>query len=327
MSILKNRLTFFLPVNTGYVTEGLPDHRFLDFYSGRSSASLYCAIVGNVVVPGGHGSNSSTPVLSDAPIWGQIAEAIKVAGSKPGVQLATAWQGYTGNKKFRSSEPKVFLSEARQLVDQMDADAIEKVLRSFELGAHIAIEHGFEHIQIHAAHGYLLSLLVDQRINHRAAVVLDRLVILAEQIKSRGAESSIRISMRTGDEVFDSVGMNIFHDSIVRLPFDFIDLSSGFYNVDKRLIYPATSTFIESRFLESVRLGIRHPHRPFIISGHVSAKNWDDMAPNLHPGLCRDLIANPNFLSEHKNGCRNYSKCHYYSRGTDSLTCGRWTKK
>ncbi|WP_164820560.1 beta/alpha barrel domain-containing protein [Sinorhizobium meliloti] len=144
---MKNRLTFFLPVNTGYVTEGLPDHRFLDFYSGRSSASLYCAIVGNVVVPGGHGSNSSTPVLSDAPIWGQIAEAIKVAGSKPGVQLATAWQGYTGNKKFRSSEPKVFLSEARQLVDQMDADAIEKVLRSFELGAHIAIEHGFERMR------------------------------------------------------------------------------------------------------------------------------------------------------------------------------------
>ncbi|MBP1861637.1 oxidoreductase [Rhizobium herbae] len=325
ISILKNRLAFFLPVNTGFVAEGLPDHRFIDFYTERSSPELYCSIVGNIVVPDGYGSNSSTPMLSSAPVWGQIAEAIKVAGSKPGIQLATAWQGYTGNKKFRSNEPQVFISEARQLVDQMDAEAIKNTLGSFELAAHVAIEHGFEHIQIHAAHGYLLSLLVDQRINQRAVGVLDRLVLLAEEIKSQGAESSIRISLRTGDEVFDSDGMSEFQNSIARLPFDFVDLSSGFYNIDKRLIYPATLPFIESRLHESVALGVRHPHRSFIISGHIATKNWGDLPTNLHPGLCRDLIANPKFLLDHQNGCRNHSKCHYYSRGTDHLTCGRWT--
>ncbi|MBO9166791.1 hypothetical protein [Rhizobium sp. L245/93] len=322
-----NRHVFFLPVNTGFVTHGEPDSRFIEFYDERSSPELYCSIVGNVVVPDGFGSNTSTPMISTSPIWSRIAKSIKAGGSKPGMQLATTWEGYTGIKNFLSNDPQVFIPEARQLVGRLNADSIANVLTSFELATCMAIDHGFEHIQIHAAHGYLLSLLVDGRINRQAASVLDRLSLLADRISSRGAESSIRISLRTGDQEFDSTDIDAFHNSIVQLPFDFVDLSSGFYNIDKRLIYPSTPPFIDARLEESMDLGIRHPDRAFIISGRISTKNWSNMPLNLHPGLCRDLIANPKFLSDLENGCRNHSKCHYYSRGTHFLTCGRWNAK
>lgn len=325
INILKDRFTFFLPVNTGFVTEGEPDRRFLQFYTERSSPELYCSIVGNVVVPNGYGSNSSTPAISDIPVWTEIAKSIKAGGSKPGIQLTTAWEGYRGNKKFRSKESDAIISEAKQLIASMNSDLIKSVLESFKTAAHIAVkQHGFEHIQFHAAHGYLLSLLIDQRFNQEATRVLDMLASLAERLKCDGVETSIRISLKTGDEVFDSNGSSAFLDSITALPFDFVDLSSGFYNVDKRLIYPSTSPLLEARLNESIALGLRHPRKLFIISGHISARNWAEIPSNLHPGLCRDLIANPQFLSDLQDGCRNHSKCHYYSRGAHHLTCGRW---
>lgn len=324
ISTLSARRIFFLAVNTGFVTDGIPDNRFLDFYATRSSPELYCSIVGNVVVPDGSGSNAVTPILTANPIWRDIATSIDAGGSVPGIQLATAWEGYIGSKKFRAADPSVVISEARDLVDHMTAGEVSAVLRSFGLAADMAIQHGFRHIQFHAAHGYLLNLLIDARINHNAAAVLDELASIAERLRRQGIETSIRISLKAGDADFDSSGAAQLQDAVAKLPFDFFDLSSGFYNVDKRLIYPARPEVIEARFQDSLAVGLRHPARSFIISGHALRHDWTDIAPNFHPGVCRDLIANPRFLQTRKNGCRNQNKCHYYSRGGDHLTCGQW---
>lgn len=322
---LKDRLVFFLAVNTGFLKEGVPDDRFLEFYRIRSSPELHCAIVGNVVVPDGFGSNLMTPTLSSDPIWTDLANAIEIGGSLPGIQLATVWEGYVGTKRFVSHEPQTLIAQGRQLVERMGFDAVSSILNSFDLAADLATRHGFCHVQFHAAHGYLLSLLIDNRINSNAAYVLERLATLSERLKSRGVQTSIRVSMRTGDADFDSLGAPEFLDSVAALPFDFVDLSSGFYNIDKRLIYPARPDFLEARLQESVSVGLRHPGRSFIVSGRASIHDWTDIPANMHLGLCRDLIANPKFLQELDNGCRNHSKCHYYSRGEDNISCGRWS--
>ena len=44
----------------------------IEFYRRRSSAALHCAIVGNVVIPGGHGSNGNAPTISRAPEWAEL---------------------------------------------------------------------------------------------------------------------------------------------------------------------------------------------------------------------------------------------------------------
>jgi hypothetical protein len=49
-----------------------------------------------------------------------------------------------------------------------------------------------------------------------------------------------------------------------------------------------------------------------------------EFLPNVHPGLCRDLIANPRFLDDRSDGCKNSGKCHYHTRGAGSVTCPRW---
>src|SRR5262249_26142235 len=117
-----------------------------------------------------------------------------------------------------------------------------------------------------------------------------------------------------------------FQDAIARLPFDYVDLSSGFYSVDKRLIYPARPDVLAARLSDSVALASRHPGRRFILSGRAMRHNWAELPLNMQLGLCRDLIANPKFLQDPTNGCRNHGKCHYFSRGEDRLTCARWTE-
>lgn len=324
---MKNRRIFFAAVNTGFVVDGHPDHRFLQFYESRSSPELYCSIVGNVVVPNGHGSNASTPMITGDFIWAELANRINERGANPGIQLATTWAGYTGSKKFVTSTPSNIIKEGRELAASMGLQSIEEVIGSFRAGAAMAVSHGFRHIQFHAAHGYLLSLLIDRRINPLAAHVIGELKLLAEWLYTEGVESSIRISLKTGDNDFDRIGAVDFQDEIASLPFDFVDLSSGFYNVDKRLIYPARPEIIQERISESRDVAIRSPGRNFIFSGRVDMNGWNDLPHNMHPAFCRDLIANPKFLQEPDRGCSNFNKCHYYSRGEPHLTCGQWTTR
>ncbi|WP_245571233.1 hypothetical protein [Neorhizobium alkalisoli] len=314
-------------MNTGFVTDGRPDHRFLEFYESRSSPELYCSIVGNVVVPNGHGSNASTPMITGDSIWAELAKGISDGGASPGIQLATTWAGYTGSRKFVTLAPNTVIAEGRELTASMGLQGIEKVIESFRAGAAMAVKHGFRHIQLHAAHGYLLSLLIDRRINPLADHVINELKLLAEWLNMEGVESSIRMSLKTGDNDFDKIGTVGFQDEIATLPFSFVDLSSGFYNVDKRLIYPARPEFIEARISESREVAIRNPNRKFIFSGRVQMNGWNDLPPNMHPGFCRDIIANPKFLRETERGCLSHNKCHYYSRGEAHLTCGQWTPR
>ncbi|ODP38768.1 hypothetical protein BFL28_13285 [Sphingomonas turrisvirgatae] len=324
MATLSDKLIFFLGVNTGFVANGEPDRRFLDFYRERSSPALHCAIVGNVVVPGGYGSNSSSPTISSSQVWRHLAAAICDAGSIPGVQLATAWKGYEGARKFLAADGDIVLEQARQLIQQYSRADLARLMGAFRKGAAMAIGHGFRHVQTHAAHGYLLSLLVDDRLYPLAAYVRDELNSLADWLRTQSIESSLRISLRTGNNAFDEEGAERAQDFLCQLAFDFIDLSSGFYNINKRLIYPARPDILVARHQESLAVALRHPQRCFIVSGRVSPKAAHHPA-NSHIGICRDLIANPAFLAQPHDGCRNANKCHYYSRGEDHISCVRWS--
>lgn len=319
-----NRLIFFVGVNTGYVSKGEIDERFIDFYRRRSSKKLHCAIVGNVVIPGGHGTNSNTPMISRSSKWAEVAGTIAARGSLPGIQLATVWKGYVGPRSFRSSFGRDAIERARDLIRGMRSEEIRSMLRALDDAAGLAVEAGFRHLQVHAAHGYTFSLLVDERINRNAKEVLKFLSEWSLRQSALGVETSIRFSLRTGDVIFDSAGRNKFHAQIAALPFDFLDVSSGFYEIDKQLIYPARPDVLLKRHSETIALAGRFPQRDFILSGRAMRNPSSNLPTNVHVGICRDLIANPDYLADKTRGCTNLGKCHYFSRGDNHVTCPHW---
>jgi NADPH2 dehydrogenase len=319
-----HRKRFFLAVNTGFVENALPDQRCYDFYVDRSGNGLHCAIVGNVVIPGGVGSNNVCAGISHAAEWRRLAEGISAQGALPGIQLSSAWPGFTGMRGFTLPSGEDRLREYQQAASSLSLTYVRMMFESLTTGTESAVSAGFRHVQLHAGHGYLFNLLLDQRFSQYFEQAHQLTMKWAKDLASAGIESSIRFSMYTGHPALDEQGQVEFVDSIVSLPIDYFDASAGFYNFDKRLIYPTTEELLASRLRATLDLAMRHPAAQFIGSGKATAR-WDDShPPNLHVGICRDLIANPNFLLAPTDGCRNHMKCHYFSRNHPHLTCGRW---
>jgi NADPH2 dehydrogenase len=325
MEITNSKKIFFLAVNTGYTKNGVPDRRFLDFYSDRSGKGLHCAIVGNVAIPDGFGTNSSTPRIENRKIWLALAEAISSKGSLPGIQLSTTWENYAGAKKFLTNSPAEQLDHYRHTASKFDQNQIKSQFLSLKKATDIAINSGFKHIQLHAAHGYFFNLILDNRFSKHNDLAIDLTQDWLESIRSSKIETSIRISTLTGADEFDKENSS-FLEKLTEIPFNFHDLSEGFYNINKRLIYPSIENILAERINRNINIALKHPHRNFISSGKSHALTQNDLPNNIHIGICRDIIANANFLQDKNNGCKNRMKCHYYSRGSSAITCGTWNK-
>jgi 2,4-dienoyl-CoA reductase-like NADH-dependent reductase (Old Yellow Enzyme family) len=317
------RRIFFVGVNTGYARDGEPTEAFVSFFEARSSPKLHCTIVGNVVVPGGESTNPGTARIGSRSIWRDLAARITRKGSVPGIQLASNLPGFVASASFKAQDTAAEIARARALVNRLTPAEVTSILRSLEEGSRMAVDAGFRHIQLHAAHGYLFNVLLDDRINRQASEVRLEIADWLRRWNAAGVETSVRTSLRSGDVDFDSLDADRFHDTMALLPSTYLDVSSGYYAVDKRLIYPARKEMLAERHEQTRVLARAHLSRAFIASGRVlaSAVDWPS---NVHFGVCRDLIANPGFLDDLDNGCENRGKCHYFSRGSASLTCAKW---
>lgn len=326
MGNTENRKIFFLAVNTGYTHNGTPEQRFIDFYAERSGKGLYCAIVGNVAIPNGFGTNSTTPRMENTRIWNKLAEEISKKGTLPGIQLSTTWENYIGAKSFIARTPAEQLDSYRHIASNFNKDYVIKQFSSLSEATNIAIDSGFKHIQLHAAHGYFFNLILDNRFSNHHELAID---LTQEWVKSTGQsgiETSVRLSSLTGFSKFDSI-QNSFIRDITEIPFSYHDISEGFYNINKQLIYPSLKKILTARLDRSINIALKHPKNKFIVSGKSYTLRQDTLPPNIHIGICRDLIANPNFLLEQDKGCKNKMKCHYYSRGYSSMSCGQWKQE
>ena len=318
---VERRRYFFLAVNTGLVVDALPDERCRTFYRERSGRETYCAIVGNVVIPSGSPSNSVCGFISDSPAWKELAAAISEQGTIAGIQLSSTWEGYRGIRKFASKAGIVgYVEAARSISKKQVIQALDGLAR----GTEHAVNAGYGHIQLHAAHGYLFNLLLDYRFSPMLDFVAGHIERWATELHRIGVESSLRVSFGTGNNDFDVADAGRALDSMVSYSVDYIDISHGFYNVDKRLIYPSTPKILAERSKLNLAVAKKYPDKKFILSGK-SALAWERTLPkNINVGICRDLIANPDFIRSRQDGCANCMTCHYFSLGRSDISCGRW---
>src|SRR4029079_8273400 len=112
--------------------------RCFDFYAARSGHGLHCAIVGNVIIPGGVGTNANTAEISDHPAWSRLARSITAKGAVAGIQLATVWPSYEGMKNFVSRAPEDQIQRYRAIADSVGLADIERLFRAVEGGSDLA---------------------------------------------------------------------------------------------------------------------------------------------------------------------------------------------
>lgn len=330
---------FLAPINTGFSSNGLPDDRLIDFHKNRSGNGIGVSYVGNVAIDKEFITNENTLYLvneSDRLAWETLAKTVLNMGSVPGIQLGCR---VSSIKPMRTSFINNYINEyvkkASEEFCSFSHMLIDSIIQKYIESAMIAYNLGFKVIQIHAAHGYFLSLSLSQAFNKRTDKYGDKIGILKLIIdgirkKIPDAVLDVRVSLIEGIK-----GKDIeleekceLISKIFEMDIDIISISNGIYNIDKYLIYPDSNA--EHGLYENygIKFSQQYPSKIWNIAGNIYdiQKLEGLQVPNLTYSIGRALIADPLFLrkTEMKDEnnivkCKKCNKCHYYSNSKKFL--------
>lgn len=165
----------------------------------------------------------------------KIANGIHAQGSKAIIQLNHAGRKCTasdGTDKIYAPSDIAF-NEDYRVPHALTKDEITNIIQSFVHSTKLALEAGFDGIEIHAAHGYLLSQFMSPVSNRRVDEYKDGKIILKEltdALKAFWPQDkilSIRISTTDYEENGLTVDMTIGMLKNIVSNYDFINISSG----------------------------------------------------------------------------------------------------
>jgi 2,4-dienoyl-CoA reductase-like NADH-dependent reductase (Old Yellow Enzyme family) len=231
----RNRL-WVAPMCQYSAVDGVPQewhHTHLtQFASGGAGIVMAEA---TAISPEGRISPEDTGLWNDAQrdAWKPIVSAIRVRGARAGVQLAhagrkaSAWSPFSGRHGsvaadeggWQSLAPSALAFDGFAEPIAMDATAIESVVADFSAAASRAVGAGFEVLEIHAAHGYLLHQFLSPLSN------------LRDDEYGGSVENRARLLLRVVDAVRDAApGVPL----LVRLSAS--DWAPGGWDVDQTVI-------------------------------------------------------------------------------------------
>jgi 2,4-dienoyl-CoA reductase-like NADH-dependent reductase (Old Yellow Enzyme family) len=125
------------------------------------------------VSPDGKGWKGELGIFDDAHLPGltRLASGIKQFGSLAIVQIfhggARSPEEVTGNQPWSASQHTMTLSKTPVSVREGTLSEIERVKNDFVAAAHRAFKAGFDGVELHGAHGYLLHQFLSTATNHR----------------------------------------------------------------------------------------------------------------------------------------------------------------
>ena len=169
---LKNRIVM-PPMGTNFASEdGFVTKRLVNYHVERAKGGVGLIIVeGAYVEPRGKGSVRQLAVDHDDKISGlkELAAAIQANGAKAALQL------FHGGRQSQSliigtqpvSASEVFCRLTRETPRALTVEEIQDVIEAFAEGARRTKAAGFDAVEIHGAHGYLINQFLSPLTNKR----------------------------------------------------------------------------------------------------------------------------------------------------------------
>lgn len=212
------------------------------------------------VVPEGRISPRDAGIWNDAQrdAWRPVVEAIHARGAKAGVQLAHAgrkastWWPFaeeSGGTQHRGSVPQdrggwvteapsALAYEGYAMPEAMPAERIGQIVAAFTAAARRAVDAGFDALEVHAAHGYLLhqflSPLSNERDDEYGGSLENRARLVLDVIRAVRAEVGAGVPVLVRFSAEDSAPGGLVVDDVARVAqwaveagADFFDISSG----------------------------------------------------------------------------------------------------
>jgi 2,4-dienoyl-CoA reductase (NADPH2) len=204
---LRNRLVATAHAS-GLIHGGLPVHGDADYW-GRLAAGGAAMLIGGGTVVAPESSPRRGNILEAwrpetvAPLRLR-ADAIHAEGGVAIVQLVHLGRETLGADGYAFPVAPAAVRSPREPTAPLalDEDGVEGIVEAFRASSENALEAGFDGIELHAAHAYLLEQFLSPRTNPRGdgVAVLER-VIAAIRGLSPGALLGIRLSVDASEDV------------------------------------------------------------------------------------------------------------------------------
>lgn len=242
---LNNRLVMPPMATSKSEKDGKVSNEILDYYDEKSQGGYISLFIieHSFITQQGKASEGQLSVADDSVVEDlkKLAKIIHNNGSKVVMQINHA--GSAANKTTTGYEPVGPYAIANPRKDnipkELTKEEIKDIIVEFKDAALRVKKAGFDGVEIHSAHGYLLnqffSPLTNKRTDEYGGDVLDRIKIHLEVIKAvrDAVGDEFPILLRLGASDYIDGGSTIEDSKIAALEFekagvDILDISGGF---------------------------------------------------------------------------------------------------
>jgi len=308
--------------------DGSVTPRLIDAQKQLAAGGVGLIISGHAYVSKeGQAGNWQLGVYSDAALPGltAMADAVHALGGRIALQLAHA--GGRAGSRISGMEPigpSVMETDFEIPVREMTIEDIERVAEAFALAAGRAKKAGFDAVQIHAAHGYLLSQFLSPYFNKRedeyGGSVENRarlpIRVLKAIRKTVGPDFPVLIKLNAEDfipgglTVADMVGVSAM---LEREGIDAIEMSGGTFLSGKNNPSRAGKQDPEAYYEDAARAYKQEVAVPLMLVGGIrtleTAERLVGSGITDYISLCRPLIREPALVNRWKSGDRRPALC------------------
>lgn len=172
---LKNRLVM-APMTRQFSPGGVPNEKVVDYYRRRAEGDVGLIITEGTTVdhPAASFDVNIPNFHTDEALagWKKVVDAVHAAGGKIAPQLwhvGCARKIGTGpNPDYPSATPSGYALPDKKVGEPLSEEEIESIVRAFAVAAGKAKAIGFDAVEVHGAHGYLVDDFLWEGLNHRA---------------------------------------------------------------------------------------------------------------------------------------------------------------
>jgi NADPH2 dehydrogenase len=251
----------------------------------------------------------------------KLVRIVKGYGAVSGIQLAHAGRKCTIIKEDIVAPSPVAYDENYATPREMAVEDIKKVVNAFKLAAGRALKSGYDLIEIHGAHGYLIHEFLSPLTNHRTdeyggntenrARLLSEVIDAVKEIWPSDKPLTLRVSAADYSAGGIDVEMMCKIVDLVKDRLDMIHVSSGGLVPAEMQLYPGYQVKFSERIKEKCKV-------PTIAVGLIEDV---DMVEHLLMGekadlvaLGRELLRNPNWVlnNMHKKGITHKYPDQYF---------------
>jgi 2,4-dienoyl-CoA reductase-like NADH-dependent reductase (Old Yellow Enzyme family) len=313
----------------------------------RAEGGVGLIITGHAYVsPEGQASPWQMGIHDDATLLGltQLAEAVHRKGGKIAVQLAHAG-AQTRIHGLDAIGPSVVYDNGSAVCREMSKADIDRVVCAFGEAAGRAKRTGFDAVQIHAAHGYLLSQFLSPALNRRTdeygGSLANRGRMLWEVLRSVrqavGSEYPVLVKLNSEDFAeggFSLADMLELSATLEKAGIDAIEVSGGTMREASKHSpsrFGVLARENEAYHREAARRLKQRVQVPLMLVGGIRSL---DVAERLvtegtadYIALCRPLICEPDLVMRWRNGdtakslCVSDNRCFTPALNGEGLRC------